>query len=179
MDYFPQYRLHTPAEVLKRNRVSRWEVVKSVVIQQVVQTAVGWGLGMTEPDDFMGKEQYDIAIWAQRIRLVQRYIPKLLALIGVDAFGMGKELFSNHPMFAGALLGGRYPSLQAYAKSGYSVPAFAGWELTFAWTIYYFLFPAVQFTIAIMFVDTWQYFLHRAMHVNKWLYSMFLFIITS
>ena len=172
MDYFPQYRLHTPAEVTKRNRVSRWEVIKSVVIQQIVQTAVGWGLGMTEPDDFMGKGQYDIAVWAQRIRIAQRYIPSLLAFVGVDALGLGKSLASDHPLFAGALSGGRYPHLQTLADSGYSVPTFVGWELALASTIYYVLFPLVQFAVAILFVDTWQYFLHRAMHMNKWLYSM-------
>ena len=177
MDFFPQYRLHTPAEVAKRNRVSRFEVVKSVVIQQVVQTAVGWGLGMTEPDDFFGQEQYDLAVWAQRIRIMQRAIPRLLSLVGIDALGLGKNLASEHPMFAGAMLGGQYPTLQTLANSGVSVPGFAKWETTLAWTIYYILFPAVQFTIAILFMDTWQYFLHRAMHMNKWLYSTFLHLI--
>ena len=171
MDYFPQYRLHTPAEVIKRNRVSRWEVVKSVVIQQIVQTAVGWGLGMTEPDDYMGREQYDIAAWAQKIRIAQRYIPKVLGLIGIDALGVGKNLASHHPMLAGAVLGGQYPTLSTFADSGYAVPAFAAWEMTLAWMMYYILFPMVQFTVAIIVVDTWQYFLHRAMHMNKWLYS--------
>lgn len=176
MDYFPQYRLHTPAEVLKRNRVSRWEVVRSVIVQQVVQTAVGWGLGMTEPDDFIGKEKYDTAIWAQRIRVVQRYIPKLLAVVGIDAVGLSKNFASGHPMFAGAILGGYYPTLQTREYSGYSTPGFAAWEMTLAWTISYILFPAIQFIIAILVVDTWQYFLHRAMHMNKWLYSMLPFL---
>ena len=173
MDYFPQYRLHTPAEVAKRNRVSRREVVRSVFIQQVVQTAVGWVLGMTEPDDYFGKEQYDVAIWAQRIRIAQAYIPKVLALLGVDAARLGKDLMSELPMFAGAIIGGKYPGLHVTSDAGYSEPAFARWEMSAAWTIYYVLYPMLQFTIAIMVVDTWQYFLHRAMHMNKWLYSMF------
>ena len=173
MDYFPQYRLHTPAEVAKRNRVSRREVVRSVVIQQVVQTAVGWILGMTEPDDFYGKEQYDIAVWARRIRIAQSYVPKLLALLGVDAVRLGKDLMSDLPMVAGALVGGKYPGLQALGDSGFAEPIFARWEMSTAWTIYYILNPLLQFTIAILFVDTWQYFLHRAMHMNKYLYSMF------
>ena len=172
MDYFPQYRLHTPAEVAKRNRVSRWGVVRSVAIQQIVQTAVGWVLGMTEPDDFVGKEQYEIAVWAQRIRIAQSYIPKLLGVLGIDAVGLGKNLVSDLPMLAGVVTGGQYPNLQTVDASGYSVPRFARWEMTFAWTLYYILFPMVQFTIAIVVVDTWQYFLHRAMHMNKWLYSM-------
>ena len=172
LDYFPQYRLHTPAEVTKRNRVSRWEVVRSVVIQQIVQTAVGWILGMTEPDDFTGKENYDVAVWAQRIRISQSYLPKLLAMLGIDAVGVGKSLVSDVPMFAGAIMGGQYPDLRTVDGAGYSVPRFAGWEMTLAWMLYYVLVPMVQFILAIIVVDTWQYFLHRAMHMNRWLYSM-------
>ena len=174
-DYFPQYRLHTPAEVSKRNRVSRWEVIRDVLIQQVVQTAVGWVLGMTEPDDFFGKEQYDVAVWARRIRIVQRSIPGLLATVGLDATGLAKNLGASHPILAGALQGGQYPSLESMgavdSASKMGTPGFAGWELMLASAIYWVLVPALQFGLAIVVVDTWQYFLHRAMHMNKWLYS--------
>lgn len=171
-DYFPQYRLHTPVEVAKRNKVSRWEVVRDVVIQQVVQTAVGWLLGMTEPDDFFGKEKYDVAVWARRIRFAQRAIPGLLGFVGLDAAGLAKNLSTTHPMLAGTLLGGRYPSLKgSIAIDGTSKPDFAGWELMLASAIYWIIVPTIQFGIAIVVVDTWQYFLHRAMHMNKWLYS--------
>ena len=174
-DYFPQYRLHTPAEVLKRNRVSRWEVIRDVLIQQVVQTAVGWVLGMTEPDDFYGNEEYDVAVWARRIRIAQRSIPGLLAFVGLDAGGLAKNLGAAHPMLAGALRGGQYPSMEEIYVVGSSstvrTPGFAGWELTLASAIYWVLIPVLQFGLAIVIVDTWQYFLHRAMHMNKWLYS--------
>lgn len=176
-DYFPQYRLHTPAEVSKRNRVSRWEVIRDVLIQQVVQTAVGWVLGMTEPDDFFGKEQYDVAVWARRIRSAERSIPGLLATVGLDSVGLAKNLGASHPMLAGALQGGQYPSLKnVIAVSSISkvgTPGFAGWELMLASAIYWVLVPALQFGLAILVVDTWQYFLHRAMHMNKWLYTTF------
>ena len=177
-DYFPQYRLHTPAEVSKRNRVSRWEVIRDVLIQQVVQTAVGWVLGMTEPDDFFGKEQYDVAVWARRIRIAERSIPALLATVGLDAKGLAKNLGSSHPMLAGVLQGGQYPSLDKLSAAGtdstVGSTGFAGWELMLASAIYWVLVPALQFGVAILVVDTWQYFLHRAMHMNKWLYSTFL-----
>ncbi|KAL6720551.1 Sphingolipid C4-hydroxylase sur2 [Lecanora helva] len=169
-DYFPQYRLHTPAEVLKRNRVSRWEVVRDVVIQQIIQTAVGWVLGMTEPDDFYGKEAYDVAVWARRIRIVQRAIPWSLALLGLDASQLANNL-SRYPALARALQGGQY--LAAEGANRLWSTKFAAWELTFAWTIYWVLVPAIQFGAAIVVVDTWQYFLHRAMHMNKWMYTKF------
>ncbi len=174
-DYFPQYRLHTPVEVAKRNKVSRWEVIRDVVIQQIIQTAVGWLLGMTEPGDFFGKEKYDIAVWARRIRIAQRAIPGLLALVGLDAAGLAKNLSPAYPMLAGAILGGQHPSIKSMgADSGASdfrAPSFAAWELMLASAIYWILVPALQFSVAILVVDSWQYFLHRAMHMNKWLYS--------
>jgi len=54
-----------------------------------------------------------------------------------------------------------------------SAPAFARWEILVAKTIYHFLIPGLQFFLATMVVDTWQYFLHRAMHMNKFLYTTF------
>ena len=175
-DYFPQYRLHTPAEVAKRNRASRWEVVRDVVIQQVVQTVVGYGLGLTEPDDYVGKEQYDIAVWARRLRIAQRAIPKILAVIGINAKELAGNIASNHPMAAGALLGGQYANLETGYVSKHhfeGIQGFASWETTLASIVYWYLVPLLQFAIAIVVVDTWQYFLHRGMHMNKWLYSMF------
>lgn len=176
-DYFSSYRLHTPAEVLKRNHVSRWEVVRDVLIQQVVQTVVGTLLGMTEPDDFFGKEDYDVAVWARRIRGAQRAIPGFLSVFSLDAIRMSKSMVGRFPMLAGALAGGSYPSMVSTfstdAAHEMTVPSFAGWEMTVAKALYWYLIPALQFGLAILVVDTWQYFLHRAMHMNKWLYSRY------
>lgn len=175
-DLFPQYRLHTPAEVLKRNHVSRWDVFRDVVLQQVIQTVFGLALTWFDPEATYGKEEYDITLWAQRIRLAQRAIPAVLATAGFDAVGLAKNFGSGHAMLAGALSGGVYPELtQTVLLSGQptTAPAFAEWELLAAKGIYHFLVPALQFLLAICVVDTWQYFLHRAMHMNKWLYTTF------
>lgn len=178
LDLFPHYRLHTPAEVLKRNHVSRWEVFRDVVIQQVVQTLFGVVLGMIEPDAMVGKEDYDIAVWAQRLRTAQTHIPSALALIGVDALGIAKNVAGSHAMLAAALSGGRYAGLtQNIQLTGTlataTVPAFAQWELMTAKAIYHVGVPTLQFLLGVLVVDTWQYFLHRAMHMNKWLYTTF------
>lgn len=39
--------------------------------------------------------------------------------------------------------------------------------------IAFMLLPAFRFLVAIFILDTWQYWLHRAMHTNKWLYRNF------
>lgn len=160
-DLFPQYRLHTPAEVLKRNHVSRYEVVKAVIIQQVLQTATGLLIAAMDPMEMTGKQDYDVAWWARRTRGAQRYLPQALSLMGINSVRLAERLHDEYPQMAGALAGGVYaqPSL------------FQPWELLVGKTIYCCLVPAVQFGVAIFIVDTWQYFLHRAMHLNKWLYT--------
>jgi sphinganine C4-monooxygenase len=172
-DIWPQYRLHTPTEILARNRASRYEVARDVIIQQVIQTIVGGLMGLTEPEDMLGKEEYDIARWATRLRIAQRALPQLLGLVGLNAAAISKNVAPAHPMIAGILAGGKYPSLAMALDemTGSPVPAFATWELFVAKALYWYVVPAVQFWVAIMIMDTWEYFLHRAMHMNKWLYS--------
>ncbi|KAE8355965.1 fatty acid hydroxylase superfamily-domain-containing protein [Aspergillus coremiiformis] len=177
-DWFPQYRLHTPAEVLKRNHVSRWEVVRDVILQQVIQTLAGLSVSYFDPVEYVGKEEYDVALWARRIRLLQRALPRVLALVGIDAMGLAKLLSNNgHTILGEALAGGHYPALTqtVVLKNGIEAmaPAFAGWELSVASFIYWYFIPTLQFVWGVWFVDTWQYFLHRTMHVNRWLYATF------
>lgn len=171
-DLWPQFRLHTPAEILKRNHVSRYEVARDVIIQQLIQIVAGAFLGYTEPEEFTGKEDYDVARWATRIRIAQRALPKFLALFGLNAAAISKNVSGSHPLIAGALAGGKYPlTVRLDAVSGASVPAFTSWEILVAKAIYWCIIPSLQFGLAILVVDTWQYFLHRAMHMNKWLYT--------
>ncbi|RPB03366.1 hypothetical protein L873DRAFT_1864279 [Choiromyces venosus 120613-1] len=59
-DLLASYRLHTPAEVLKRNHVSRREVVRDVIVQQIIQTIVGLAIGVSEPEEMIGGEWWEI-----------------------------------------------------------------------------------------------------------------------
>ncbi|KAF7546520.1 hypothetical protein G7046_g9276 [Stylonectria norvegica] len=168
-DLFPQYRLHTPEEILKRNHATRYEVARDVIIQQCIQVATGAVLALTEPPEMTGKTDYDIGVWATRIRLAQRALPVILGFVGLNATAISKNMSVSHPMIAGALAGGYYPFLTTATEA----PAFAAWEVTIAKLIYHFIIPALQFFVATCILDTWQYFLHRLMHVNRWLYVHF------
>ncbi|KAF2203472.1 hypothetical protein GQ43DRAFT_263202 [Delitschia confertaspora ATCC 74209] len=175
-DLFPQYRLHTPAEVLKRNHVTRWEVFRDVIVQQIIQTFFGLVLAMVDEEATIGKEQYDITRWAQRIRVAQRAIPAVIGAVGIDAHGLAAKLAASQPTLAGAIAGGQYPELVQLVTSGAHqtlVPAFASWEMQLARFIYTIGIPMLQFWVGALIVDTWQYFLHRAMHLNKWMYATF------
>ena len=169
-DYFAQYRLHTPAELLKRNHVSRWDVVRDVVLQQIIQTLFGLALAFVDEPELVGREEYDTMVWATRIRVAQRYIPAILSVLGLDPAGLAAKLPTDS-MLAAAIRGGQYSFLTQEIDSGVIAPAFASWELALAGAIYWYAIPTLKFFYGIVFVDTWQYFLHRAMHMNKWLYS--------
>lgn len=171
-DLFSQYRLHTPAEILKRNHVSRWEVARDVIIQQIVQTVVGVALVWTEPPQMAGKDDYNVALWAQRLRIAQRSLPAILSCFAIDSGELVRHVSRSYPTLAGALEGGRYPWLLSQHDGG-PLTLFAPWEILAGKVTYWFIIPALQFGVAIVIVDTWQYFLHRAMHMNKWLYSEF------
>ena len=159
-DLCSKYRLHTPAEVLKRNHVTRYEVFRDVIIQQIVQTVFGLLLAHFDPVETIGREEYDVAVWAQRLRLAQGYLPGLLGSVGLNSLSLGRRLQSSYPQAAGALFGGIYPT-----------QSFASWEIAAANSIYWIGIQLVQFTAAILILDTYEYFVHRAMHMNKFLYT--------
>lgn len=172
-DLFPQYRLHTPEEITQRNLASRWEVARDVILEQIIQIATSAFLSLTEQRQMTGMENYDVAVWATRIRLAQRALPAILGALGLNAATIAKNMAASHPLLAGALSGGHYPFLttQLDGVSGSPVPAFAMWELLVAKAIYWVIIPGFQLWVAVCVVDTWQYFWHRAMHLNKWMYS--------
>jgi len=174
-DIWPEYRLHPPEEIASRNRVTRYEVARDVVIQQIIQMMVGGLLSISDPPQLTGMEDYEVAVWARRVRLAQRAVPMLMKVVGLNAASISENVaMSGHPLIAGALAGGYYPFLTTELKGSEGlVPAFAGWEMLVAKFVYYFVVPGIQLFVAIAFLDTWQYALHRFMHVNKWMYSEF------
>ncbi|KAL1843778.1 hypothetical protein VTJ49DRAFT_7488 [Mycothermus thermophilus] len=173
-DLFPQYRLHTPEEITQRNLASRWEVARDVIIEQIIQIATSAFLSLTEARQMTGMEDHDVAVWATRVRLAQRALPALLGTLGLNAAAISKNMAASYPLLAGALAGGHYPFLTTTlegATGSIPVPAFAPWELLVAKAIYWVIIPGFQIWLAVCFLDTWQYFWHRAMHMNKWMYT--------
>lgn len=119
-DMFPQYRLHTPEELEKRNRCSLAEVVRAVLIQHVLQTICGILVSYFDEPQRTGFEAYEIWQLQQRSETMT-----------------GGKIRLSHSA---------------------------------AWTIYYLVEPGLRLFIAFLFIDTWQFFLHRYMHLNKFLY---------
>lgn len=172
-DYLAKYRLHTPVEVLHRNRASKRSVIQDVLLQHFIQTLAGAVLAIFDEPEYTGKDEYSVMLWASRLRIFQALIPGIMSFVGVDSIALAKKLATTLPTAAAMLAGGKYPHVQTIlSESGEETlaPAFAAWELSAAYALYWYLIPLLQFTFAIAFVDTWQYVLHRAMHMNKTLY---------
>ena len=146
---FQQYRVHPAGEAAKRNTVSRWECLRGVVTNQIISVCIGLTLGTLNGPDQTGMEDYETALWVQRIRTWwQSIIPVLFSIIGIDAAGFAKK----------------------YTGSQISINV----EESLAFLIYWYLYPTFQFMMAICMADAWQYFGHRLEHTNKWWYSMFI-----
>ncbi|KAL9099403.1 MAG: hypothetical protein Q9187_009502, partial [Circinaria calcarea] len=158
------YRLHTPAEFKQRNRVSAGQVFRAVVLQQIIQTCFGLVLGhFFGTGDVYGKEEYDIAVWTVRIRRAQQAVPAILSVLGIDTKTLGQQLEGHSPSLSLILRGYHSGMMISHAP-------FSAWEIWMAKAIFWVLDPAARFGIAIFFSDSWQYFWHRAMHANQWMY---------
>ena len=173
--YWQQYAIHTPAEFLKRNRVSKADAIKNVLFQQLLHLILGGVFSMKSEEPLHGKEEYDIARWARTIRLAQRMVPGLLSVLGIKSGILAEKMASSYPAVAGVLAGGNYAGLTQTISSATSskvvAPAFARWELALASFVYHYGVPAFQFAAAVVFNDAWQYFWHRTFHQNKWLFG--------
>lgn len=82
-DLLPQYRLHTPAELSSRNRVSRRDVVRDVVLQQFIQTVVGGLTALFEGVDMVGDESLHVRALHAHLLTVERAARAGLSLFGL------------------------------------------------------------------------------------------------
>ena len=126
--WFSKYKTHTPAEFLRRNHATLYNVLKYAIIQQIAQCIFGYVL--SGGPEFVHSHEYYISEWIQTLRVTQ----------------------STWMAFTSAQMT-------------------TAWELALAETLYWALVPAVRLFVALFLSDTWQYFTHRLLHQNRWLYS--------
>ncbi|KAG0362195.1 hypothetical protein BGZ54_008716 [Gamsiella multidivaricata] len=75
--WFEKYRIHTKEEET-RNRVSLPEVIKAVVIQQLLQTALGFIVVLADDSDVVFDDEFSLARY-------QTWITSLLSLAGLQS----------------------------------------------------------------------------------------------
>lgn len=90
-DLLNQYRLHTPAEVLKRNHVSRAEVIREVVMQHVIQTIVGAITACFESTPMVGGEAAAVFALYERSLRVERVLMRALRVVEWMGIATGQD----------------------------------------------------------------------------------------
>ncbi|KAL8785678.1 MAG: hypothetical protein Q9213_003237 [Squamulea squamosa] len=169
-----KYKLHTSAEDLTKNRASRKDVVKFALIQQVAQCSLGY-LMADDTEQFVSPE-YAIALWVQRLRyvgmMIARWLPYTSHAWSWPVYALKGSGSTPQPApwqdALGDLIGN---STQASSASELGLAPFTPQELILAKAMYWILVPLFQYISAMALADTFQYFTHRAFHVNKWLYT--------
>ena len=148
-DCLPQYRLHTPAEFLKRNHVPMSEVVTYVLKYQALTTTIRIIL-TREPESF-GVEEHEVACWARRVSRFRRGAPKrALTLLGVSISPYKMYIILQRLI----LFASQINASSLFKINSNPSHSLASWEVSFASCIYYYAIPAMQFATAIFFADT-------------------------
>ena len=93
MPYFEEYRIHESEEVLSRNRATVRQVIQAVVLQQVIQTALGW-VWLESEEEILKRE-----VWRDHTKDMQ-------GLAGVLGSGLQLVLGERTALSAARLLGG-------------------------------------------------------------------------
>ncbi|KAI4277630.1 MAG: hypothetical protein L6R38_005413 [Xanthoria sp. 2 TBL-2021] len=160
---FSNHRIHPSEEELKRNHVTKWECLKSVVRYHIMQISIGLILDHGNGPAMIGDEACKPHSIALTIRNLRNIIPMLLTILGIDAKQLSLLTSSTSPTFA-----------QFLAGSTSTIPddTPTSLELTLAKLALNYLSPASQYALALIIVDTWIYFTHRLCHTNRTLYRL-------
>lgn len=142
-------RIHESAEAKARNRVSKFEVVCAVLLQHAIQTVLG----------LLTLSDHEVVDHSVKMDALVR----VLARVGTVALGekRAKALLVSHGLqLVHSVYWWGIPTLQLlFAMCATSLP---------------FDMDITKSVVEHRFViDTWQYFLHRLMHNNAFLYKHF------
>ncbi|KAI5805641.1 fatty acid hydroxylase superfamily-domain-containing protein [Peziza echinospora] len=160
-DFFARFRLHTPEEVLRRNRVSKGKVAYWVFVQQVLQMGFAYVLSYLEGVEYTGHEQKELYGWYLSVVGLNRWLIQGVAILGLDGTGVEAKIGRG---IAGLL------SLVTGLLGASELDVSKDWRMTVASGLYWYLIPALRLWVAVFLLDTWQYFLHRLMHTIPSLY---------
>ncbi|KAL9579800.1 MAG: hypothetical protein Q9212_004883, partial [Teloschistes hypoglaucus] len=178
-ELFGSYRIHPSQEELKRNHVTRWQCLQTVVRYHVMQIVIGLFLSYGNEPPMVGDQACKIHQAATVARSIPNPIPMILNTIGIDARQLSQSTRASSATLA-HIIGGKYQPITNTVRalnntSGDIVSSsneFTDLELTLAKLSVTILTPMLQYLIALIVVDTWIYFTHRLCHVNRTLYRL-------
>ena len=165
---FHDYRIHPSEEELKRNHVTKWQCLRTVVRYHIIQISIGLALNYGNGPTMVGDESCRVYRAADMIRRARDVFPLVLNTLGIDAKRLASATESTSAGLAQVLAGDYLYGEKASQNIGWSTV-----ELSLAKFLVFFGVPAFQYLVALTVVDTWIYFTHRLCHINKTLYRRF------
>lgn len=162
---FDDYRIHPSEDELKRNHVTKWQCLQTVVRYHIIQISIGLALNYGNGPTMVGYESCQVHRAAGMIRRARHLVPLALNAMGIDANRLAIATESTSAGLAQVLAGDYLSSGKASQHTGLNTV-----ELSLAKVFLFFGVPAFQYLVALTVVDTWIYFTHRLCHVNKTLY---------
>jgi len=148
--WLEKHRIHESSEVKARNIATRSQVVWAVLLQQVIQTLLGLMWLSDGPKT------------TNHTQRMQDIMMKLCPFLRWGVGGAKTEEVIHDLVYFVYWWG--IPGFQFLTAMYGSVPMLS-LRYSARCTYAFFLFR--------FFIDTWQYFLHRLMHINKFLYRHF------
>ena len=130
---------------------------------------------MADDSEHFIPHDYAIAAWVQTVRYSEAVASQWIRYFGIGltwvpsdwkAYGSAPTVPFTHNR--GSNFSHDFPA-QFAAESTSS----SSLEMMTAKGLYWIVVPLFQYISAMILADTFQYFTHRAFHVNKWLYSEF------
>jgi sphinganine C4-monooxygenase len=121
-----------------------------LLTKQALQTLLGLVLSAFGEDDpyVIGSEEYELAIWIGRVRVVRESLPVLLSFTGIDF---------RHTT---STLGGFLPAV-----------SMSSIDVAIGTLLHRYIMPFSSIILALIVADASMYCLHRLGHTNKWIYS--------
>ncbi|KAG5629683.1 hypothetical protein H5410_001400 [Solanum commersonii] len=173
------YRLHTKKDEDEKNLVTKKEVVKGVLLQQVVQSIVATVLFAILADT---GTDISLVYVAEEFRTTYlgmpsgaKYKAKQVWHRIVDRFEKKLATWKRQYLSLGgrvALINNMLDSLSTYLMSLFPMSInVTGNDGNSEGNQHGFLVLVRQLFVAMVILDTWQYFMHRYMHQNKFLYK--------
>ncbi|KAF9644551.1 hypothetical protein BDM02DRAFT_3190500 [Thelephora ganbajun] len=134
-EWLKKYKIHESSEVTSRNKVTRKQVLTTVISQHVIQFVLGYF--------WMDTSMVNGGPISVHVPRMEAIAPILLRFLEV--------------------LVGRQFAAYVWIHKAQDLVYYVYW-----WAV-----PLAQLFAGFVLIDTWQYFLHRGMHTNTFLYKTF------
>lgn len=162
---FSNFRIHPSEDELKRNHVTKWQCLQTVVRYHIIQISIGLLLNIGNGPTMVEDENCQIQRVAGVISNARRLVPMALTVLGIDAKRLAIATTETSAGLAQVLAGDHLSG-----RTGLQDTSFTRVETALARFFVHIGKPLFQYFVALTVVDTWIYFTHRLCHVNKTLY---------